>query len=498
MTSMAVPPAPLPPAEPEASAPDASMTHRMGAATSILAVRRIIIMVVSAAGTAVVARALGATDFGQLASALATFQLSLAFVDIGFSIVLTREMAQRPGDRGTLTRSATQVGLMWSFLIALALAGIALVSGPEGVRERCLLVLAVGVALSGFNHARSIFMVIFDTRRIAFVDLSVTTTQLVCAALLAAVGAGAVTIAATYAAAQVLNATIGALLAYRRIDAGRPTWSDRVRMLRDALPVGVASVLASLYFVIGLVVLGWLITGPALGHFAAAAKVFALAIAVPSLLAGSTLGGLASVAGRREALETAAARVAHWIAAAGLPVTVGIAVFAEPLMRLLFGAHYTAAAPLLRIFMVTATLSLAANVLGTLLNALRIIRPQVIFNTIALGISVAGLLLVVPRYGVEGAAWTGVAAEVVIVSYAIAYLRHQVHLGVVLRGAVRPAVAVAAGAAVALPLLPTAWLAAAAGLVVLLGVGLLVGAWPHELRVGRTPRWPRAVSDAGA
>jgi O-antigen/teichoic acid export membrane protein len=495
---MAVPPSPISPTESSAPVAEETMTHRMGAATSILAVRRILIMVISAVGTAVVARALGATEFGQFASALATFQLSLAFVDLGFSIVLTREMAQRPHERGALTRSATQIGLLWSAFIAVLLAGLALASGPSGVREQCLLVLSAGVALSGFGHARSIFMVIFDTRRIAFVDLTVTGTQLIAAAVLAALGAGAVTIAATYAVAQIANALISAALAYRRVDAGRPTWADRIRMLRDALPVGVASVLASLYFVIGLVVLGWLITGPELGHFAAAAKVFALAIAVPSLLAGGTLGGLASVAHQRDALEGAAARVAHWIGATGLPVTVGIAVFAEPLMRLLFGADYTAAASVLRIFMVTATLSLAANVLGPVLNALRIVRPQLVFNTIALGISITGLLIVVPHYGVEGAAWTGVAAEIVIVGYAVVYLRHRVSLLAVLLGAARPALSVAAAAAVALPLLGSPLLAAAAALAALVCVGLLVGAWPPELRVGRLPGRMRAVSDAGA
>jgi O-antigen/teichoic acid export membrane protein len=474
------------------------MTQRMGAATSILAVRRILIMAISAVGTAVIARALGATEFGQFASALATFQLSLAFVDLGFSIVLTREMAQRPDERGMLTRSATQIGLLWSLAISLVLAGLALASGTSGTREQCLLVLAVGVALSGFGHARAIFMVIFDTRRIAFVELSVTATQLVAAAVLAGLGAGAVTIAATYAAAQITNTLIGAWLAYRRVDAGRPTWSDRLSMLRDSLPVGIASVLASLYFVIGLVVLGWLITGPELGEFAAAAKVFALAIAVPGLLAGSTLGGLSSVAGRRDALESAAVRVTHWIAAAGLPVTVGIAVFAEPLMRLLFGSEFTAAAPVLRIFMITATLSLAANVLGTLLNALRIVRPQLVFNTVALGISIAGLLLVVPDHGVQGAAWTGVVAEIVIVGYAVACLRRRLNLLLVARGATRPVLTVAAAAAASVPLLHTPLLAAGVGLVVLVAVGLVTGAWPPELRVGRFAGWRRPVSDAGA
>ena len=74
MDSMADHRVPSPPGEPETIVVEEPMTRRMGAATSILAVRRSLIMVVSALGTAVVARALGATDFGQLAAALATFQ----------------------------------------------------------------------------------------------------------------------------------------------------------------------------------------------------------------------------------------------------------------------------------------------------------------------------------------------------------------------------------------------------------------------------------------
>ena len=155
-----------------------------------------------------------------------------------------------------LTRAVTHIGLLWSLFVALVLAGVAVATGMDGVREQCLLVLACGVAVSGLAHAKSIFMVIFDTRRIAFVELSVTSVQLVAAAVLAALGAGAVIIAATYAVAQCVNSGIGAFLAYRQVDEGRPTWRQRIELFRYAIPVGVASVLASLYFAVGLVALG--------------------------------------------------------------------------------------------------------------------------------------------------------------------------------------------------------------------------------------------------
>jgi O-antigen/teichoic acid export membrane protein len=164
---------------------------------------------------------------------------------------------------------------------------------------------------------------------------------------------------------------------------------------------------------------------------------------------------------------------------------VGIAVFAEPLLRLLFGAEYTPAAPVLRIFMITATLSLAANVLGILLNALHIVRPQLIFNSLAVGVSLAGILIVVPDHGVEGAAWTGVAAELLIVGYATFFLWRRVSLPRILGGALRPAVAVAAGAAAGVPLLDTPGIGVAAAAAAFLAVGWLVGAWPPELRVPR-------------
>ena len=49
-----------------------------------------------------------------------------------------------------------------------------------------------------------------------------------------------------------------------------------------SFPLGVASVLSSLYFTVDLVLIGFLISGPSVGHYAAAVKILTLVVTIPS------------------------------------------------------------------------------------------------------------------------------------------------------------------------------------------------------------------------
>ena len=72
-----------------------------GSAVTLLG-RRVLVTVMTAVGTAVVARALGAASFGQLSSAFAACWLAAAASDFGISLVLGRDLAAEPERRGRL------------------------------------------------------------------------------------------------------------------------------------------------------------------------------------------------------------------------------------------------------------------------------------------------------------------------------------------------------------------------------------------------------------
>jgi O-antigen/teichoic acid export membrane protein len=477
--------------------PDANRIGELGRGTarivSASALRQVLWTGLAAATAAVVARALGAADFGLYAGGTAAFYLALSLTDLGFAVVLARELATRPGEEGRLLRATAQVQLLWSGLMAAGLLVTGVVSG--GTRGEVMLVLAPAVVISGLSSSRQIFSVRYRPAPLLALDITTALVQAGTMIALAAAHSSPVGIAIGLSASISLNAALAALLAHRAVGAGRPRRGDRAHILRMALPVGIASVLASLYFTIDQVLLGWLVSSRELGQYAAAVRFLTAVVAIPGLVMAAGVPGLARTAADREQLSRFAGTLAHWLAVTALPLAIALAVFARPAVRLVFGGSYTESIPLLRVLMVAGVLSLGNNILSIVLMSLAVVRAMVAVNLLSLAVNVAGNLTLVPHYGVTASAWLTVASEAIVIVYGLAALRHRLSYRLVLSRSRRALLVagVAGGIGLALgPSHPYAFPAA----VGVFAVGLLVlRAWPAELLPERW-RWlavPQAV-----
>jgi O-antigen/teichoic acid export membrane protein len=205
----------------------------------------------------------------------------------------------------------------------------------------------------------------------------------------------------------------------------------------------------------------------------------------------AALPGLAVSVGDRARTTALVSRLAHWMAATGLPACVAAALFAPQLISFVFGSDYGGATRLTRILVLAAILALATNIVGFTLGAAGIVRPLLIQNAIAVIFNVCGNLLLVPRYGVVASAWLTVATELFVLVSAAVVIRDRVDLRGPMRGVVRPSLAVGSAALVAI-LLGAHPLAAVLTSVATFGVVMiLLRAWPVELLPWRrAPRGP--------
>ncbi len=446
-------------------------------------------MGLAAVTTAVVARLLGATNYGYYTGAMAIVLLALSFEELGFSIVLTREMAQHREDRGNLMRSTVQAQLTWSAVIAIAVAALGLAAGVRP-RGDVLIVMAPAIFVSGLSPVRQVFLVTFRVGRLFVVDVLSAIFQTAAMLTVALLGLGLVAIAGASALATCINQLAAARLGWNMVDRAPGTRAQRRRIVRLSVPLGVASVIASVYFTIDLVILNWLVPAADLGHYAAAVKLLTVVVTIPGFIMQAGIPMLATAVGDRGRLSDAAGRLAHWIAATALPLCVGLAVFAKPAIEIAFGHAFLAAVPLLRILMLAGTIALASNVLGIVLSVLAIVRPQLIFNVITLIVNVVGNILLVPRFGVVASAWLTAACEAIVVTYALVTLRNRVYLLKLISPSVPSlfAIACAAGFGLALGGHPVVGIPASGALFVALMVGLR--AWPSDLVPSRYRRRP--------
>ncbi len=251
--------------------------------------------------------------------------------------------------------------------------------------------------------------------------------------------------------------------------------------LRAALPLGLASFLSSVYFTVDLVLLGWLVSRPALGEYAAAVKVLNLLVQIPGFVMNAVLPGLSRLRDDREALSELAARVWHWLMTLGLPACVAGAVFAPTIINVAFGGRYAGAVPMFQVLSAAAALALVSNVLGVLLNSVGIARAQVLQNSVAMVFNVVGNILLAPRFGPIASAWLTVATELIVDVGSILALRGRVDPRRAFAVSTKPLLACAVLAAIGVALGATPELAIPVALAAFVLVLVLLGGWPAEL-----------------
>jgi O-antigen/teichoic acid export membrane protein len=463
----------------------AQLTTRVARSALGLAGRRVAITLLSGLSTAVVARLLGPAEYGQLASAIATWTLVLAASDFGFTLALGRDLAVDPSRRGQLVRAAFQLQSLWSVVLAFSMALIAVATSLDSTRGKALLVLAPSVAFAGLGAARQVFTVLYRQTTAVLIDLAFATIQVGLMIWAAASGLGPIGIAAVVCASYVANTILVALAALRLVDAQWPGASDRRRLLRSVLPLGVIGFLSKAYLMIDLVLLGWLVTGPSLGEYAAASKILGLLSTLPGMIVGAALPAFASYAGSRPDLELIGVRVWHWLMVVAVPLFAGVLIYAPAVVTLTIGNDYRGAEGLLRVLSIAGVIGVAASYFGTILIAKSVVRPMVKQNAFALVFNVVGNLLLVPQFGVIASAWLTVATEAIVCIGAILLLRGQYGFRDMAGVSKRPAVALVAFVAVGIALNAVPAIGIPVCSAVFIGVLVALKAWPPELLPSR-------------
>jgi O-antigen/teichoic acid export membrane protein len=266
----------------------------------------------------------------------------------------------------------------------------------------------------------------------------------------------------------------GLVFARCRLDYGAPVLrgGPRVwkRLLWAALPLAATGALVTAYRNIDMVLLGFLRPAAEVGLYVAAFKFFTTAMAPTVILGAAFTPVLSAVWGRSSAeIEQSMRQFAGGMALLLAPVAAIGFVFAPEALRFLFGDSYSGSATAVRILMIAVYLAGIATVYRYPLLLWRQERRIILPFAAAAAVNGAMNAFLIPRYGIEGAAVSVLAAEMVLVLWCGA-----LQLGLVGR---IPVVSLAVHAALALAAAMTgAWLVDYVPRGILPGVwGLLTG-----------------------
>ncbi len=364
-----------------------------------------------------VARYLEPSAFGTLNYAQALIGLVAAISTMGLPDINVRDFVQhvdRAREIAATSIILRCIGALVSILLAVA---IVLVSRP-GEGDVLAMTVIVGASLlpqaldvvDQFYQARNVVRPIVIRRNAAYV----VTSALKIVAIIAQ--APLVTFAIIYAVEFLLVAV--AVIAYSRadrlIDLSLASLHEARRLLSASWPLLVRQLAIGIYMRLDQVMLGRLIGDQAVGTYAAAARISEIWYFIPVAIMTAVVPRLAAKHAESEAnYQEALRQVMRTIAALSLVAALAMSLGSRQIIGLIYGPAYAAAAPVLAAHAWSGVFVGVGVASGAWFINTRNMRFGLYQAVVGAAVSFALNLILIPRFGVVGAAWTAVAAQFV-------------------------------------------------------------------------------------
>ena len=300
----------------------------------------------------VAGRTLGEARFGRFAFA-SSLAVVLAFAtDLGLTIWTTRALARRGEATGPLLATGLRMRLAASAVVMAAFAGVALAVEDRGLAVAVLALGAAALARGLCDHARAVFRAnerLGDEGKLN-TAIAVLGMGGGIAGLLAGAG-GIAALALGILAGTLAGAAYGFLLLGRNYGpwAGPADWTLARRMLREAAPFYLAGAFTLVYARADVLLLKLRSFDTEVGAYRAAGQLVEVVKQLPVLLITATFPQLArGFHESRAALIRTERAIMGLLLGSGVLLGAALALAADPIIMLPFGADFGRAVPALR------------------------------------------------------------------------------------------------------------------------------------------------------
>jgi O-antigen/teichoic acid export membrane protein len=355
----------------------------------------------------VMARKLGASDFGVFSFCLTFVTLVTVPAAFGQDSLLTREVSRDPEKAGPYFANTIGLKLGLSLpILGLAVAGLALFSS----RQTAIVSLLLGLGTVAQLLMNTCFGIFQAFERLGPVAIVTVLQRLLTAALgitLLYLGAGVVTVSTVFLISGLLGLILAVALVFTsfvrarfRIDLS--SWKG---LMWAALPIGLGAIGALILFRIDTVMLAIYKPATVVGNYSAAYRLLEATLFLGWAISAAVFPVLARL--KRDSEPSIAfvfERALKLAVATALPLGVGAAVFAAPVIRMLYGPGYGSADTALRLLAPTIALYPLAYLANTVMIAQNRVASLGITYFLASLENILLNLVLIPRWSLNGAA----------------------------------------------------------------------------------------------
>ena len=391
-----------------------------------MATGRVVTSALSWIASLIVVRSLTPDDFGKFTFIFSVLGMLSIITDLQVGRIAVVRLSTGLNDPGRFGGSYVLLRLALG-VVGYALAvGFVAVAGypPDVVRATAVAALVVVVATPA-NAYNAVFEARMRLRPVAASAAFGALGQLALAAAIASAGGTILLFTIPVVLCELLEIAWKATAAHRivalryRIDL-REWWS----LLREAVPLSIGVGLMLVYYRVDSVMLTKLASFAAAGAYGVAYKFVDLAHSV-SLYVGMAVLPLLARAWPHEpaAFRAAAGRAANLLAVLGGLAVCEFTVFAESVIRTLYGAEYAPAADAARIVVASECIAFFTFLAFNCLVAAGLHRRYPLVTLLGLVVNISLNFLVIPRWSYLGAAVSTLVTDLLVCVLMLLLLR---------------------------------------------------------------------------
>ncbi len=394
---------------------------------SALLASRVVIAGLGWTGTVLIVRALSTDDFGRFTFVFSLLGVMSIVTDMGIGrLALSGLMRGDETDRARFAGSYVLLRCLLGLVGYGVAVGFVALAGYDAAVVRATAVAGLVVVVATPAQAyETLFQAARRMHGIAVLEAVGRVAQLGLTAAVAAAGGSLLLFTVPAVLAELVVLVCVAPLAHRLVAIRyvvdvRGWW----RLLREAAYLSVGGALTTLYYRVDLVMLSKMEDFTVVGEYGVAFKFVDLAHFVSAAVTVAILPPLvAAWPDRIEEFRNTVRRAATTLAWVGGAIVVEFALFAEALVRLLYGEAYAVAADAARVLVASQCLTYFSNLALMALIAADRQRRYPLIALVGLLMNVVLNLVLIPGYSYEGAACATLITDATVVVWMCHELR---------------------------------------------------------------------------
>lgn len=386
--------------------------------TSILFFTSIVTKLISFIISIIIARFLGETSFGLYSFAIAFTSLFAIFSDFGMKVLLRREVSRNKKDTNKLFMDSMSSKIILSIISIIIVILFVKYTGQTLEKQTVIIIAALAtLTLTFTDNIYSIFQGYERMNYGAILSILRNILRFIITYLLLVSGFGLISVLLIMLIVRIIELIASLVIYTKKISKIHVDIKiNRAKKLfLRAIPFGVAAVFILIYYKIDIIMLSYMTNDKTVGYYSAAYNLIEGLLFIP-LAFSTAITPLASklFVQSKLKMKKLLSESLRIMIVVSIPLAIGISILAEKIILLFYGDSYTGSIIALRVLIWSIIPTFLHYILGLFIVSTNNEKKGMIYTGICASCNILINLILIPRYGLLGAAFATILTELLL------------------------------------------------------------------------------------